>query len=143
MNIYENLTEQEKQYYADILNYIFKGTIGNVQSYQVTPNVAKAADFFMKEILNCASGLKGALYVFVAKIAVDVLFDVYIGNGGGKKEIKVRQLITEGISSNIISSVLDAIYSKFAYRACIDRVNLNWKSQMGLLLNGIIDDLPY
>lgn len=33
-------------------------------------------------------------------------------------------------------------YDKHAlYRAVVDKVNINWKSQMGLLLAGFIDEL--
>ncbi|QCD47972.1 hypothetical protein [Campylobacter rectus] len=45
LSVYNNLTQEEKQFYADVLNSIFFGTIGNVQASQVTPKVARAADF--------------------------------------------------------------------------------------------------
>ena len=140
---YSNLTPEAKQYYADILNYIFKGTIGIVRANQITPNAARAGDFFMEEIFRCAQAMKAALNIFAPKLVVNMVFDICIGNGKGNKKPSISQLIVENITSNTISTLLTAIYDHFIYKTCINKVNVNWKSQMGLLLGGIIDDLPY
>lgn len=76
---YSNLSYTEKQFYADILNYIFRGTIGDVRVYQVTPNVAKAGDFFLLEIATCSHGITESLAIQYGVIYSQI-FDILLGN---------------------------------------------------------------
>jgi hypothetical protein len=79
MNKYENLTQEEKQFYADVLNYIFKETIGNIQAYQIRPNVAKATDFLISEIMQCSKGITNALVGIPGGVMYSVIFNIVLG----------------------------------------------------------------
>ncbi|QKF91373.1 hypothetical protein [Campylobacter sp. CCUG 57310] len=141
---YSNLTQEEKQFYADILNFIFRGTIGNVQASQITPNVAKAADFFLKEIANCSQGITATLVGLPGGQLYSIAFNIFLKKIESYLHIPyVRALIIEAVTSHYIGNIFKYIFRNVRYRICVDTVNIKWKSQMGLLLYGIIDDLSY
>lgn len=145
MKDYNNLTENEKQYYADILNGIFKGTIGHVQAYQIRPNVAKATDFLISEILFCSQGITKLLIDMPGGSIYSIIFDIALGRYEklkGKNVPFVTAFLLEEISYSFFSNLLSILTENLKYRPCVDKVNVNWKSQMGLLLAGFIDELP-
>ena len=81
---------------------------------------------------------------------VDILDDMY--NITGKYQLTgksvVRQLVAlEIVKYYAVGKIMEAIINKLLqnrnFRPCVDAVNVRWKSQMGLLLYGIIDELPY
>ena len=150
---YYNLTDREKQISADNLNYIFRGTIGTVTPDQITPAVAKASDFLIHEVFKCSELAKNWLASVLASQfgnIVESLDDMY--NITGKYQLTgksvVRQLVTlEIVKYYAVGKIMEAIINKLLqnrnFRPCVDAVNVRWKSQMGLLLYGIIDELPY
>lgn len=141
---YNNLTQDEKQFYADVLNFIFRGTIGNVQAYQITPNVAKAADFFLGEIAHCSQGLTATLVGIPGGQLYSIAFNIFLNRVEKYLYIPyIRALIIETVTSYYVGKIFEYIFKNARYRICVDVINVRWKSQMGLLLYGIIDDLPY
>ena len=140
---YNNLSQEVKRYYADLLNFIFRGTIGTVQAYQVTPNVAKAGDFFLKQILHCSQGITAALVSIPGGIYYSKIYEIVLEKTPFANIPFVFKFLSEQISSYYVGNLIGHLLRTVIYRPCVDKVNVNWKSQMGLLLGGIIDDLAY
>ena len=141
MNKYENLTQEEKQFYADVLNYIFKGTIGNIQAYQIRPNVAKATDFLISEIMQCSKGITNALVGIPSGVMYSVIFNIVLGKTKYKDMPFIKAFILEQITSYMFGELVKLLVGHPIYSPCVNKVNINWKSQMGLLLADFIDEL--
>lgn len=151
---YDNLTDKEKQLSADNLNYIFRGTIGVVTPNQITPAVAKASDFLMHEVFECSRLAKKWLTnVLAAELGtmVGIIDDVYniTWRYPFVERSIVRQLVALEVGVNtfaigtIVGKIINKLLENRNFSPCVNAVNVRWKSQMGLLLYGIIDELPY
>lgn len=61
----------------------------------------------------------------------------------------VRQLVALEVGVNtfaigtIVGKIINKLLENRNFSPCVNAVNVRWKSQMGLLLYGIIDELPY
>lgn len=143
-----------RQFHADALNRIFRGTIGYITEDQITPEVAKASQFLESEILKNERILKILLYgiqtvtigLFIGKIAM--LYREKRHFTGSifallKKEDNWTALINSGLRAKYDTILLSAYSKNRIVKAVVDKVNVNWKSQMGLLLSGFIDELSY
>ncbi|PSM51519.1 hypothetical protein CBLAS_1298 [Campylobacter blaseri] len=58
-----------------------------------------------------------------------------------KKDNNWATLINSGLRASYNTIFISAYDKNALYRAVVDKVNVNWKSQMGLLLAGFIDEL--
>ena len=139
---YDNLTDKEKQLSADNLNYIFRGTIGVVTPNQITPAVAKASDFLMHEVFELAAELGTMVGI------IDDVYNITWRYPFVERSI-VRQLVALEVGVNtfaigtIVGKIINKLLENRNFSPCVNAVNVRWKSQMGLLLYGIIDELPY
>jgi hypothetical protein len=151
---YYNLTDQEKQLCADNLNYIFKGTIGYVTQDQVTPAVAKASDFLIKEVFSCStvakSWLKDVLNSQLGNMATVIIDDIFhitdrypVSGKSIVKELIALEIIKNCVIGTILGIIINKLLENRNFSPCVNAVNVRWKSQMGLLLYGVIDELPY
>lgn len=144
LSIYNNLTQEEKQFYADVLNSIFLGTIGNVQASQVTPKIARAADFFIAQIVNCSKAIVEALKKLVLGPAFSAIYDAVLQDNVKYQNYPfAKRFIIKRVSSWAFGQLIDYIFKDKIFSGCVSAVNVRWKSYMGLLLYGVIDDLPY
>jgi hypothetical protein len=142
-----------RKFHADSLNRIFRGTIGIITESQITPEIAKASQFLEAEVLRNQRIMKIVLYgiqaatvgLFTLRLIKLVADTAYYGS---IYAAVIRENAWSSLASAAMTAEYDTIflsaYNKNALvKACIDKVNVNWKSQMGLLLSGIIDELPY
>lgn len=150
---YYNLTDEEKQLSANNLNYIFKGTIGYVTPDQITPAVAKASDFLIKEVFTCSSAAKAWLKnILNSQLGnmVDSIDDIYhiaetyqISGKSIVRQFIALELVKEYAIGYLVDIIINKLLENRNFSPCVNAVNVRWKSQMGLLLYGIIDELPY
>lgn len=142
--IYNNLTQEEKQFYADVLNSIFLGTIGTVRANQVTPKVARAADFFIAQVINCSKAIVKTLEKLILGPAFSTIYDAVLKDNKTYQNYPfAKRFIIKKVSSSVFAQLINYIFKDKIFSGCVSAVNVRWKSQMGLLLAGIIDDLPY
>ena len=144
LSLYSNLTQEEKEYYAYVLNSIFLKTIGNVQASQITPKVARATDFFIIEVLNCSQQMVEVLKNMVLGPIFGRIYEIVTKNLKAYQNLPIiRQFIIDKIAEEAFDALIDQIFKHRIFAGCVSAVNVRWKSQIGLLLGGIIDDLPY
>lgn len=141
-----------REYHAKTLNGIFRGTIGIVTESQITPEVAKAADFLYKEVLHAQRAVnayfnycslldklnlcKSLVAVITDPKRVGSIFDIM------RLEHKVD--LASNTFKVVFSSLFDDLYGKNTIiKACVSAVNVKWKTPMAALLYNLIDELPY
>lgn len=120
------------------------GTIGNVQASQVTPKIARAADFFIAQIVNCSKAIVEALKKLALGPAFSAIYDAVLQDNVKYQNYPfAKRFIIKRVSSWAFGQLIDYIFKDKIFSGCVSAVNVRWKSYMGLLLYGVIDDLPY
>lgn len=142
-----------RQCHADALNRIFRGSIGTITESQITPEIAKASDFlegelFKSEILlnillfGIQATLTGIFIARLAKLAID------LNRAKGSlyalaKDNNLTETIQAGLNQHYNTIFLSAYDNNKIVKSAVNAVNVRWKNYMGLLLYGVIDELPY
>ena len=83
----------------------------------------------------------------MATVIIDDIFyitDRYPVSGKSiVKELIALEIIKNCVIGTILGIIINKLLENRNFSPCVNAVNVRWKSQMGLLLYGVIDELPY
>lgn len=106
--------------------------------------MAKAGDFFLKEITHCSKAFSVTLSALTGNLLYEKIYKIALNKISIYLNLpNARVLIAEAVPSSKINDLVGHLSRNMIYKPCIDKVNVNWKSQIGLLLGGIIYDMMY
>lgn len=116
-----NLSQSEKEVYAEFINTIFKGAI-NAKPYQITEEVVKNTDSMYFAITACSTQIKS--------MGFDLIYSL----------IPVRGLVAKlgaKAAEDLLKRWVLQLTSKYQFLGCLNQAKASWRSAIQLSLMGL------